>query len=404
MRRRSGSGAVRKLPSGRWQARITRPDGSRKSLGTWRTKTDAEQALVHAESEQLKGEWQPTPDDPGTVAEWAKKWLNQAHHLKPTTKTGHEQMLRCHVLPRFGEMPVTQIRREDVVSWVGEQVASGTKPDVIRLSMIALRCACKTAVTAGIIPANPVSEISLPRREQREMCPLTIEQVEALAEAISHPEIKQAGNGAHSTRKDYRPDLALAVRLAAYTGLRAGELWALRRKHLDLEARTIRVQESVAEVNGQLVFGTTKTGLSRAVTWPASLDEAINTHLSTRPDDINALVFVATNGSPVRHPGFMQRYFKPAVVRAGLPSSFRFHDLRHTHASLLIAMGAHPKAIQERLGHSSITVTLNTYGHLMPGMGDALAGALDKLITNSEGHVKGTNKGSNDGGTVIYHF
>ena len=179
------------------------------------------------------------------------------------------------------------------------------------------------------------------------------------------------------------------MRLTAYTGLRAGELWALRHKHLDLDHRTARVMESVTEVGGELIFGSTKTGANRAVTWPASLDEAIANQLATRPDDPDALVFVSTTDTPMRHSGFMKRSFKPALERAGLPQGTRFHDLRHTHASLLIAMGAHPKAIQERLGHSSITITLNIYGHLFPGLGDELAQGLDTLIQNQRGHDEG---------------
>lgn len=114
-------------------------------------------------------------------------------------------------------------------------------------------------------------------------------------------------------------------------------------KHLNLDRRIIRVMESVTDVNGKLVFGTTKTGANRAVTWPASLDEAIANHLATRPNDPDALVFVGSTGTAVRHGLFMKRNFNPALERAGLPPGTRFHDLRHTHASLLIAMGAIPK-------------------------------------------------------------
>jgi integrase len=386
--RRKGSGTTRKLPSGRYQARIVRPDGKRESLGTYRTKTEAERALVRAEAEQIEGAWEPTPDNPGTVAEWGEKWLAEAHHLKPKTVAGHIQMLHKHVLPRWGNAPITSVTKAGIREWVGDLITGGCKPDVIRCSVDALRLSCKAALEAGIISTDPVIGISLPRRPKREMHPLTVEQIEALAEAISHPELKPGGNGARVGRSE-RPDLGLAVRLAAYTGLRAGELWAIRRKHVDLDHRIIRVMESVTEVGGELIFGSTKTGANRAVTWPASLDEAIANHLATRPDDPDALVFVSTTDTPMRHSGFMKRSFKPALERAGLPQGTRFHDLRHTHASLLIAMGAHPKAIQERLGHSSITITLNIYGHLFPGLGDELAQGLDTLIQNQRGHDEG---------------
>lgn len=126
---------------------------------------------------------------------------------------------------------ITAVRRDDVTAWVTELVGAGHQPDVVRLAVAALRSTIKTAVTAGLLPANPASAVSLLRNQRHEMHPLTVDEVEALAEAISHPELRPGGHGARVGRAE-RPDLALAVRLAAYTGLRAGELWALRRKHL----------------------------------------------------------------------------------------------------------------------------------------------------------------------------
>ncbi len=377
--RRKGSGTTRRLPSGRYQARIIRPDGKRESLGTYRTKTEAERALVRAEAEQIEGEWEPTPDNPGTVGEWGEKWLAEAHHLKPSTRASYEVALRSHVLPRWGDTSVTKITRQDIAEWVAEMVGAGQKPDRIRLNMVALRNTLNIAMGANVLHVNPTIGIKRPQSKSHEMHPLTVEQIEALAEAISRP---------HGRTE--RPDLGLAVRLAAYTGLRAGELWALRRKHLDLDHRTIRVSESMTITDGTLIASTTKTGTSRAVTWPAFLDEPIAKHLATRPDDPNTLVFVSTTETPMRHNNFMAQHFRQALEPAGLPKGIRFHDLRHTHASLLIAMGAHPKAIQERLGHSSITVTLDIYGHLFPGIGDELAHRLDALFQEQIGHDKGT--------------
>ncbi|MHB1504871.1 MAG: tyrosine-type recombinase/integrase [Acidimicrobiales bacterium] len=290
---------------------------------------------MRAEADQLRGEWGPTSDDPGTVGEWADRWLAGAHHLKPTTRVGHRSMLRAHVIPRWGGVAVDGIRREDVAGWVGEMVDAGHQPDVIRRSVDVLRMALAAALADGVIAANPVAGIHLPRPPRHDMRPLTVEQVEALADAIAHPDLKPGGNGAKPTGRADRPDLALAVRLAAYTGLRAGELWALRRKDLDLAARTIRVRESLSDAAGQLAFGPTKTGASRAVTWPAVLDDAISRHLATRPPDPDSLMFSSAAASPVRHRALMRRHFKPALVRAGLAAGTRWHDLRHTHASLL---------------------------------------------------------------------
>ena len=108
----------------------------------------------------------------------------------------------------------------------------------------------------------------------------------------------------------------------------------------------------------------------------APLPEA---HLISRPDDPNALVFSSPEGSTLNHKNFYRRHFKPAVLAAELPAEMRFHDLRHTCAALCIALGAHPKAIQERLGHSSSTVTLDRYEHLFPKLDETLTSRLDGL-------------------------
>ena len=102
-------------------------------------------------------------------------------------------------------------------------------------------------------------------------------------------------------------------------------------------------------------------------------------HLENRPDDPDALVFTSPEGSTLNHKNFYRRHFKPTVTTADLPTEMRFHDLRHTCAALCIALGAHPKAIQERLGHSSITVTLDRYGHLFPKLDETLTTRLDDL-------------------------
>jgi integrase len=139
--------------------------------------------------------------------------------------------------------------------------------------------------------------------------------------------------------------------------------------------RRVEVTESVSEVKGRLVFGPTKTYQNRSVPIPRFLCEEISLALTGK--NSGEFVFSSPEGGPFRHGNFYARHFKPALRRAGLPETVRFHDLRHTFAGLLIAEGAHPRAIMERMGHSSITVTLNTYGHLLPGLEERLTEALD---------------------------
>ncbi len=184
------------------------------------------------------------------------------------------------------------------------------------------------------------------------------------------------------------------VVFAAYTGLRAGEVAALRIGRVDLLRGTVEVAESYAEVHGALVLGATKTYERRTVRMPRFLCDRLGEHLAragrTQPGD---LVFTDSAGGPLRHSNFYRRTFKPAVVAAGLPERLRFHDLRHTCAALLIAQGAHPKAMMERFGHSSITVTLDRYGHLFPSLDETLVDGLERTyreaISNNSRPVRG---------------
>jgi integrase len=146
------------------------------------------------------------------------------------------------------------------------------------------------------------------------------------------------------------------------------------------------------ELNGVLSFGPTKTHRSRTVSLPNFLRMMLNEHLvaSTSPipaagGSADALVFPGPRGGPLRHGNFYRRHFRPAVEEA-LPHkrALRFHDLRHTAASLLIAQGAHPKLIQARLGHASITTTLDRYGHLFPSVEEALAEKLDNAYSATQ--------------------
>ena len=164
----------------------------------------------------------------------------------------------------------------------------------------------------------------------------------------------------------------------AYTGLRAGEVEALRVRRLDLLHCKVEVAETVGEVHGHgLVYGSPKTYESRSVPVPRFLCSELMTLVAGK--DPNDFVFTGPQGGPIRHTTFYHRHFKRAVHEAGLPDALRFHDLRHTYAAMLIAQGAHPRAMMERLGHSSVTVTLNTYGHLLPALETRLDEALDRV-------------------------
>ncbi len=322
-------GRLRRLASGRWQAGYKGPDGVvRYAEQTFPTKAMAERWLSLTEVNLMRGEW-VAPDRQGeTVAEWAQRWLDRSVHWKPSTRAGHEWMLRARTLPRWGEVELTAVTRRDVEAWVAEMIAAGAQPDVLRRSLEPLQAICRLAVTEGALGADPTAGVRLPRQPKRNLTVLTVAQVEALAREIEHPVFKPAGHGARAAAPDHRPDLALAVRLAAYGGPRAGELWALRRRSIDLAGPALLITESVTEVRGKLVVTPPKTGVNRRVPLPAMLREPLAAQLATRPEDPAAWLFVGQTGELVRHLAVYRRHFRPAAARAGVPGT-RWHDLRH---------------------------------------------------------------------------
>ncbi|MHB1507971.1 MAG: tyrosine-type recombinase/integrase [Acidimicrobiales bacterium] len=382
-------GRVRKLPSGRYQAGYLAPDGSViYAEQTFPTKAMADRFLVLTESALVGGTWTSPERQRETVGEWAKRWMAGGHAWKPKTKAWHTWLLRCHVLPRWGDTAIGDVRREDVRTWATELGASGLSAMTVRHIVGVLGRVFVLAVDSEAIPVNPCVALRLPSpRRQHEMRFLTVKQVEALATAISHPEIRLAGHGAGPHWRTDRSDLALAIRLAAYCGPRAGELWALRRGRVDLAIGRLFIQESLSDAGGRLSFGSTKTDRARAVPIPPSLVPDLRHHLASEVGpDAEALVFSAADGRPVSHANFYRRHFKPAVRSAGVPPDLRFHDLRHTYIALLIAQGAHPRSVMERAGHSSITVTMGTYGHLFPGLEADLTDKLDQAISSERSH------------------
>lgn len=178
------------------------------------------------------------------------------------------------------------------------------------------------------------------------------------------------------------------VYLLAYAGLRWGEAAALRRSAVDVLRGRIDITESLAEVGGDLHFGPTKNHRNRTITVPRFLREVLNDHLTTNSEPgSDSLVFttarrtysggcVVGRGSPLRNTNFSRNVWKAAVAAADLPSGLRIHDLRHTTVALMIAEGAHPEKVKRHLGHGSIAVTMDTYGHLFPAEDGAIADRL----------------------------
>lgn len=352
--------SIRTSSSGTFQVRYRDPNGRQRARNFAR-KTDATRFAAAVETDKSRGDWLDPRLGKVTFGEWAEEWLGQLSHLKPKTRLGYEVALRRHVLPSLADAPVASVDRPAIKRFTSDLVSAGAGPDVVRIAAQVTRHVLGVAVDAGALKANPATALRLAQRRKSEMLFLTPEQVQSLAETIAEP-------------------YTTLVRFAAYTGLRAGEIGALRVKRIDLVRGSVEVAESVSDVGGHLVIGATKTYANRHVPMPAALCEEMAAYLSKRGGERDDFVFTAQHGGPLRHGNFYRAKFKPAVRAAGLPESLRFHDLRHTYAAFCIASTADPYAVMRRMGHSSITVTYDTYGHLFPERDAQITDRLEDLF------------------------
>lgn len=360
--------SIRKRDNGKWRARYRDPAG-REHARHFARKVDAERWLDGVRGDLATGTYVDPARGRVTFGEWADQWLAESVHLKPKTVAGYESVLGRHVLPKWGRAPVASIDRAAVKAWVAAMASDGVSAGTIKNVVNVTSAVMRSAIEAGALKVNPCSGLRLERTERAEMHFLSAEQVVRLADAIG----------------DRYGDL---VTFAAYTGLRAGELAALRWERVDLLRGSVEVVESYAEVRGALVLGPTKTYARRTVALPRFLIDLLAPRASS-----SGLVFTSREGGPLRYSNFYRREFKPAVRSAGLPEAVRFHDLRHTTVALLVAQGAHPLAIKERLGHSSITVTLDQYGHLLPSLDEALTDGLERAYREAVADRSRTERG-----------
>ena len=223
----------------------------------------------------------------------------------------------------------------------------------------------QSAVDDGLLPANPCSRVPLPRVERRVVEPLPPASVLAVADAIT-------------------PRYRVAVMLAAGAGLREGEALGLLLPRVDFLRRRIHVEEQLQGDGGAPVLSPLKTKASRRVV-PVDdvVLQAVAQHVERWPQGPGGLLITNRIGTPVRRSSF-GTCWRAAVAAVGLPKGTHFHDLRHFYASTLIAAGLHPKVIQSRLGHATISETMDTYGHLFPDAEDNGRGALDAALRTAD--------------------
>jgi integrase len=357
-------GSIRRPRDGRgWEARYRSPDGRQRSR-VFRTKREAERYLARVDTAMQHGDWRDPQLAKIPFDEYAVEWLDSTTHLRPGTRANVVSRLRRHIVPAFGSSPIGAIQPGAIRSWVAAMVDSGLSAATINATYRTFARIMKMAEIDGLISRSPCVGVSLAKETaHQEMHFLDHAEVARLAEAID---------------ERYRA----LIFAAAYTGLRWGELAGLRVERINFLRGTANVVEALTEVNGHVRIGPTKTGAHRTVSLPRFLVDMLSEQVRLYPS-ATGLLFTSAEGTPLRR-NFYRRHFKPAVVRAGLPAGLRFHDLRHTCAAMLIAQGAHPKEIQERLGHSTIRITFDRYGHLLPSLDERLRDGLESAYRSSQ--------------------
>lgn len=365
-------GTIRKLPSGRFQARYRDDAGHQVAAPqTFETKTAAGQWLAALQTDMDRGTYADPTAGAVTFADWAEDWMGFKSGQRPATLARDRTAIYTHFNPLIGAMPIGRITPMDVRRVVQQMQERGLAPKSVRTYVGTLQAIFTAAVDMDLIVKSPVRPrtLGLQPITRRERPTLSPEELYRLAGEV--------------------PDHCRAlILIAGVVGLRWGEAVGLRLCDVDLEERTLRVEQSIEEVSGQVrVVPELKSSASRRrFAIPQVLADEIATHIERHrpdagPDD---LLFVGSRGGILRR-SFTGRTFKDAVRRAGLPETLNFHGLRHVATSLMVANNEHPRVIQHRLGHADPHISMSVYAHVAPGLDRAAADRLGRALSQFEG-------------------
>jgi integrase len=311
-----------------------------------------------------------------TVGEYLDHFLEdvQRGSVRESTYSRDKYLLTNHAKPTLGRVKLKNLGAMHLQRLYREKQDAGLSPSTVLKLHHILHKALSQAVKWDLIPRDPADAVKAPTPTPKEMHPLCSEEARRLLEAAKGNRLE-----------------ALYV-LAVTTGMRRGELLGLKWSDVDIENARLSIRRTLTRIeNGKRVaLGDTKNRKSRrTVRLTQRATEALRSHLERQLGEIEAagdlygdqgLVFTTEAGTPINPSNLRQRSFAPLLIKAGLPH-IRFHDLRHTCATLLLSKGVHPKFVQELLGHATIAITLDTYSHVMPGMGDHTATAMEDALS-----------------------
>ena len=316
------------------------------------------------------------------LGEYLDRWLSGSARgsVKQSTFDRNEIAVRVHIKPALGRIKLKKLAPAHVQSFYQDRLDAGSAPASVNKLHVVLHKALDQAVRWNMIPRNPTEVVRAPRPTPKEMHPLSADQTRTLLEA--------ARGDKHE---------ALYV-LAIHTGMRQGELLGLKWQDVDLENATVSVRRTLTKSGGRLLLGEPKTKKSRrTIQLTDEAARALREHLVRQVEHIQrhgdlyrdeGLIFASKVGTLINPTNLRQRSFASLLKQAALPK-IRFHDLRHTCATLLLSRNVHPKFVQELLGHANIAITLDTYSHVIPGGWATMPCELWRTPCHRTDHVSG---------------
>ena len=323
-----------------------------------------------------------------TVAEWIDECMENyvKPRIRPRTYEKYLSSIKNYILPKFGKFKLSELEASSLQKHFnsllinGRADGKGLSPSTVRAARRYFAMCIDDAVREGLLLRNVIRLTKSPKLTRKEIVVLTKEEVTNL--------IETAKNIENNFMKIMMPEiLSFTVR----TGLRQGEVFGLKWEDIDFQNSCLFVKRSLAHVVGKgAVFQEPKTknsrrrvllmpedveSLKKYQQWQKNYAEELGDKFSG-----HGLVFTSPFGEPISPTNFIRRHFKPLLKKCGISKEFTFHGLRHTHATLLLQQGVNPKIVQERLGHSSIKVTMDTYSHVLPDMQKQAVEALRELF------------------------
>lgn len=343
-----------------WVGQIYLPNGKRKVKYS-KTQKVIQEWLLTQRNAIKQGAW--VSDDSLTISQFIDRYYTDvaSHNLRPKTLEVYETLIRLHIKPEIGDIRLSQLRPDHLQKLYSDKLNAGLSRRTVQFIHSILHKALDQALKWGLVNRNVSDLVDAPSPKRKAPETLNVEQVGKLLDTVQNHR--------------WYPVYVLAI----YCGFRIGEVLGIHFEDIDLESGIIHVRHAVQTLKGKgIVVTEPKTENSRRpITVPSFALGILRSHMESQKSN-QGLIFTTSTGKPVS-PRNLVRHFKSALKEAGLPN-IRFHDLRHTSATLLLSAGVHPKIVQERLGHSQISLTLDTYSHVIPGLQEEAAEKMDAIL------------------------